>query len=86
MDANYGRREKKGKRQRDREREKEAPGEEKELMLMWKRNETDEGKTGGNKGGQETRREEKRQRVFLFPLSLALCLHGCDATLRQPVL
>lgn len=85
MDADYGRREKKGKKAEGR-REREAPGEEKELMLMWKRNETDEGETGGNKGGQETRREEKRQRVFLFPLSLALCLHGCDATLRQPVL
>lgn len=76
----------KGKKGRGTESEREAPGEEKELMLMWKRNETDEGETGGNKGGHETRREEKRQRVFLFPLSLALCLHGCDATLRQPVL
>lgn len=82
MDADYGR-EKRGKRQRDGERE--APSEEKELMLMWKCNETDEGEMEGNKGGQETRGAEAPGVFSPPPPSFSLCLRGCDATFRQPV-
>lgn len=62
---------KRGERQRD--GEKEAPSEEKEVMLVWKRNETDEGEMEGNKGGQETRRAEAPGVFFsLLPLFLSV--------------
>lgn len=63
MDADYGR-EKRGEKAEG-WGEKEAPPEEKKLMPMWKRNETDEGEMERNKGGQETRRAEAPG-VFFF--------------------
>lgn len=66
-DANYMWREKI-------ERRREARTEKNE-MLMWKYNETDERETGGNKGRHEERHYSNDLRGF--------CLHGCDVTHQQ---
>lgn len=66
-DANYMWREKI-------ERWREARTEKNE-MLMWKYNETDERETGGNKGRQEERHYSNDLRGF--------CLHGCDVMHQQ---
>lgn len=71
MDADDGRRK---KRQRDGQRER-LRVKKRELMLMWKCNETVEREKGGNKGGQKTTREEKRREeaaVVFSPSSLSV--------------